>query len=53
MDDRFDFQLVSGEFLDGQGLNYIGNSYHSFGNNGYHVQHGYQLGQQYGCPSTA
>ena len=34
MDDRFDFQLVSGEFLDGQGLNYIGNSYHSFGNNG-------------------
>jgi hypothetical protein len=34
MDDRFDFQLVTGEFLDGAGLSYIANSYHSFGNNG-------------------
>jgi len=34
MDDRFDFQLVSGEFQDGAGLSYIPNSYHSFGNNG-------------------
>jgi len=34
MDDRFDFQLVSGEFLDGEGLSYIPNSYHAFGNNG-------------------
>jgi hypothetical protein len=34
MDDRFDFQLVTGEFLDGQGLSYIANSYHTFGNNG-------------------
>src|SRR4051812_3432019 len=34
MDDRFDFQVVTGEFLDGAGLSYIANSYHSFGNNG-------------------
>lgn len=34
MDDRFDFQLVTGEFLDGAGLSYIANSYHTFGNNG-------------------
>jgi endonuclease/exonuclease/phosphatase family metal-dependent hydrolase len=34
MDDRFDFQLVTGEFLDGEGLSYIPNSYHAFGNNG-------------------
>jgi hypothetical protein len=34
MDDRFDFQLVTGEFLDGEGLSYIGGSYHGFGNNG-------------------
>ena len=24
MDDRFDFQLVTGELLDGEGLSYIG-----------------------------
>src|SRR3954453_23917857 len=34
MDDRFDFQVVTGEFLDGAGLSYIANSSHSFGNNG-------------------
>jgi hypothetical protein len=34
MDDRFDFQLVTGELLDGAGLSYINNSYHTFGNNG-------------------
>ena len=34
MDDRFDFQLVTGEFLDGAGLSYISGSYHAFGNNG-------------------
>jgi hypothetical protein len=34
MDDRFDFQLVTGEFLDGEGLSYISGSYHAFGNNG-------------------
>jgi hypothetical protein len=34
MDDRFDFQLVTGEFLDNEGLSYISGSYHTFGNNG-------------------
>ena len=34
MDDRFDFQLTTGEFQDGEGLDYIGGSYHAFGNNG-------------------
>lgn len=34
MDDRFDFQLVTGEMLDGEGLDYISDSYHAFGNNG-------------------
>jgi exonuclease III len=34
VDDRFDFQLTTNEFLDGEGLSYITNSYHAFGNNG-------------------
>lgn len=34
MDDRFDFQLVSGEWLDGRGLDYIAGSYWAFGNTG-------------------
>lgn len=34
LDDRFDFQLTTGEFLDGEGLSYISGSYHAFGNNG-------------------
>lgn len=37
MDDRFDLQFVSGEFLDGEGLEYIPDSYHVFGNNGTHT----------------
>lgn len=34
IDDRFDFQLITGEFLDNEGLSYIPGSYHAFGNNG-------------------
>jgi len=34
LDDRFDFQLVSNELTDGIGLDYIPNSYRTFGNNG-------------------
>lgn len=34
VDDRFDFQLTTGEFLDGEGLDVIPGSYHTFGNNG-------------------
>ncbi len=37
VDDRFDFQLTTGEFLDGEGLSYISGSYHAFGNNGTHT----------------
>ena len=36
VDDRFDFQLVSGEMMDGEGLAYIPGTYHTFGNNGTH-----------------
>jgi hypothetical protein len=34
MDDRFDFQLITEEFDDGEGLSLIDGSYHAFGNNG-------------------
>ena len=34
VDDRFDFQLVSGELEDQEGLDYLPGSYHAFGNNG-------------------
>ncbi len=37
MDDRFDIQFVSGEFLDGEGFEYVSDSYHVFGNNGTHI----------------
>lgn len=37
MDDRFDFQLGSGELFDGLGFEYIVGSYHTFGNNGTHA----------------
>lgn len=40
MDDRFDFQLTSGEFLDNEGLSYIAGSYHAFGNTGTHAFNG-------------
>jgi endonuclease/exonuclease/phosphatase family metal-dependent hydrolase len=34
MDDRLDFQLVTSEMMDNEGLSYIPGSYHAFGNNG-------------------
>jgi hypothetical protein len=34
LDDRLDFQLISGELRDGVGLDYRPNSYHTFGVNG-------------------
>lgn len=40
MDDRFDWQMVTGEFLDNEGLAYISGSYHAFGNNGTHPLNG-------------
>jgi endonuclease/exonuclease/phosphatase family metal-dependent hydrolase len=40
MDDRFDFQLSTGEVLDGEGFAYIPNTYRAFGNNGTHPLNG-------------
>ena len=40
MDDRFDFQLVTGEWLDGRGLDYVSGSYWAFGNTGTHNLNG-------------
>jgi len=40
VDDRFDFQLVTAELLDNQGLSYISGSYHAFGNTGTHQLNG-------------
>ncbi|WP_428388614.1 hypothetical protein [Mucisphaera sp.] len=37
VDDRFDFQLVTGELLDTEGLDYIPGSYRAFGNDGSHT----------------
>ena len=36
LDDRFDFQLLTDDFLDGEGLSLIEGSYRTFGNNGTH-----------------
>jgi hypothetical protein len=37
MDDRFDFQLITGEVQDSEGFDYIPGTYHVFGNNGTHA----------------
>src|SRR5205823_1387950 len=34
LDDRFDFQVSTGELFNGSGLEYLSGSYHTFGNNG-------------------
>ncbi|MBY0588199.1 hypothetical protein K2X85_13555 [bacterium] len=40
MDDRFDFQVSTGEVLDGEGFSYIPGTYRAFGNNGTHPLNG-------------
>jgi hypothetical protein len=40
MDDRFDFQLITGEVQDGEGFDYLTGSYRTFGNNGTHNLNG-------------
>ena len=40
MDDRFDFQLVTSELMDDEGMSIIPGSYHAFGNNGTHAWNG-------------
>ncbi len=34
LNDRFDFQLLTNEWTNGTGLEYVSNSYHAFANNG-------------------
>ncbi len=41
MDDRFDFQLVTNELIDNEGLSYIPGTYRAFGNNGSHALNDY------------
>ena len=40
LDDRFDFQLVTGEMQDGEGLSYIPGTYRVFGNTNTHAING-------------
>lgn len=40
MDDRFDWQMTTAPFMDGEGLSYITGSYHAFGNTGTHQLNG-------------
>jgi endonuclease/exonuclease/phosphatase family metal-dependent hydrolase len=51
MDDRFDFQFVTGEFMDGNDLDYSPGSYHVFGNNGTHTLNG-RIGTGSGASQT-
>lgn len=41
MDDRFDWQMVTGELLDSEGLSMIQGSYRAFGNNNTHALNGH------------
>jgi autotransporter-associated beta strand protein len=40
LDSRFDFQLVTGEVLDGRGFDYVSSSYWAFGNTATHALNG-------------
>ncbi|MDZ4831263.1 MAG: hypothetical protein SGJ09_13835 [Phycisphaerae bacterium] len=44
MDDRFDFQLSTSEFQDGNGLSIIAGTYRSLGNDGNHFDIGINVG---------
>jgi hypothetical protein len=52
LDDRFDFQLPSGEWFDNEGLALIAGSYRTFGNNGTHSFNG-NIGGGNGASSLA
>lgn len=41
MDDRFDWQMVTGEMLGNEGMSLLTGSYHAFGNNGTHTMNGH------------
>lgn len=40
IDDRFDYQLTTGELLDGRGMDYFADSYWAFGNTNTHTMKG-------------
>ena len=40
IDDRFDYQLTTGELLDGRGMDYLTDSYWAFGNTNTHTMKG-------------
>ncbi|MCP4611130.1 MAG: hypothetical protein GY845_20670 [Planctomycetes bacterium] len=40
MDDRFDFQFITDEFSDNNGIDYVANSFRVFGNDGTHTLNG-------------
>src|SRR5690606_1202320 len=40
MDDRFDFQLITGELQDNEGMSQLAGSYRTFGNDGTHTTNG-------------
>jgi hypothetical protein len=52
MDDRFDQILTSYALHDGEGLDYIGGSYISYGNDGYHFNTAINSGTNYAVGAT-
>ncbi len=52
MDDRFDQTLISYALDDGEGLDYIPDSYVSYGNDGYHFNTAINSGTNYAVGST-
>jgi hypothetical protein len=51
MDDRFDFQLSSGEMQDGDGISIVPGSYRAFGNDGNHYNLAINIGNNTYYPS--
>jgi len=41
MDDRFDWQMITGELQDNEGMSIISGSYHAFANNNTHTMNGH------------
>ncbi|MFH1689804.1 MAG: FlgD immunoglobulin-like domain containing protein [Candidatus Eisenbacteria bacterium] len=52
MDDRFDLILTSYALEDGEGMDYIGGSYVSYGNDGYHFNTAINIGTNYAVGAT-
>lgn len=52
MDDRFDQILISYALDDGEGMDYVGGSYVSYGNDGYHFNTAINSGTNYAVGST-